>query len=505
MSLLRPVAVAAALLCGSLALAQSSSAPTVPVAPIVPAPAASAALPARAEAGALTLDELLRLAQASAEERLALSRIAQRRADNQVLSARGAFDWNMGANFAWRRELEYVASGNSLTTDTVYRWILGTTISFDRLFESGIRLQPGVSIQRANQSSTSLLGARSVLPIVGVEIPLNRPFGESPEKMRVEAAERASLAARLDLDLNRNMHVHQVMRLGWAWLGLQQRMVLQAEVLADTRERVARIARLVERGELAPQTLVRARITLGEREGDAQRLQSELQTLQADLGALLGPGFEGRLAGARLADEFPAAELNPDVQAGLRRAQEARLDLARQRERIEAARIGLRMADRGTQPRMVINATLESIGLSYGRSLGGSRNEAARSDALLDMQAAEIGLREAERAAQRDLEGAARRIREQHAHIERLMAAERDMLPLVQAQARNVERAGAAQLDAYNEVLEARTRVRSQLIEARVALALAIADWRMATGDIGPAPGAAAAAQAGVGLFRSVQ
>lgn len=457
-----------------------------------------------AHAQTVSLDEIVRLADVSAQERgVALAMVSVRRADAALQAAQSPFEWGHSGTLAWRRQLEYVERAGALTAETVYRFNLFTTLGFDRLFENGIRVQPGMLYQRGDQATTSLLGTSRVLPTVTVDIPVNGSLGSPAEKLRLEQARRNRATAELDAHRARQVHLHRVVTMAWGWLAAQERVRLLNAAVVEAETQMRRTRQLADRGEIAPFHVAREQARLTSRRVDVSELQQTAEALRAELVALLGSSASPVQAAQRMEDRFPAEQAALNVSELVNAARQARPDLLRARERVETARMGLRIADRQGASKLSVVATHESLGLSWGMALGQSRANALAGDALAEMEAADLGLQQIEQELVASVNATVQRIRTVQQALAQMESVERELEQIFQALTRSRQAGAGPDVQAQiNDALDARVIASQQVVGLRLTLATAIADLRLHTGQIPGTPGDVARK---VTLFRSVQ
>lgn len=456
------------------------------------------------QAQTISFDEIVRLADVSAQERnAAQAAIAVRRAEAAVQMAQSAFEWNHAGGVTWRRQLEYVDQGGTLSSTTIYRWNLSSSLGFDRLLENGIRVQPALLLQKNASGSTSLLGSQSALPSITVDVPLNGGLGNSIEKMRLDAARRGKELATLDVDVARQATIAQATRLAWGWLAAKRRLEAAEAQEAEADATARRVSELVARGEVAPIVKVQTDARLIGGRLETVRLRNAESAVRSELAYLLGPASAERLRAVAMEDRFPEVVTLPDPVALTRLAQERRADMIKARERVEQARIGLRIADRQVATKVSLVMTYESVALGWSTPLGQSRNQAIQHDAVSEMEQAELALAEMNRRLAFDMEALVLKMSQLRQALVELRKVEDEQRRIATALMRGVTSgAGSIQLQAATDASNARVQTTLQIVATQQAIADAIVELRLATGQIPATPGDIAAK---VSLFRSVQ
>ncbi|MBI5330570.1 MAG: TolC family protein [Betaproteobacteria bacterium] len=432
----------------------------------------------------LSLTEVARLALgAGGEAALERARLAEQRAQGALLTAQGAFDWNLTLNGGVRRVVLPVASAGLLTTGAEYADIQTATVGGGKLYENGIRIQPGMQISSgAGQSrlEQALLDSR---PTLALSVPLDASWGEPAEALRRNALRSSLEAARLDGGHTRQAYLHRVMKSAWSLLAAQQRYAAvlgQAAIAQEVAGRTLRLAAAKEIPQLAADdVLERVRI---QRLGVDQADQA-LHGARLDLALLLG-AEESRVAGVQA--DFPAPVEALDAAAVRRLAEDAlsrRLDLQGEARRVDAARQFARSAEREAGAALTLQVGHDRLLLNWEKPLGENRDKGAREQAQAQIGLAALQQDEARRTIERDVLLARRRLLDAAPVIPRTRkAVERlhERLGLT----RQLAQAGQEPFTALLDAAAHWANAELQRIDLELVHAHALADLHLATASV---------------------
>lgn len=433
----------------------------------------------------VTLDWVARMAAQFADERgAAQARLAERGAAGALQAAQGVFDWQAGGSAGVRRGPEYLSAGGFLTTATEDRTTVAGAVHVERLFESGIRIQPGVATSRGEAGTTRLLGRSNTQAMLQLDIPLDRSLGSPPEKLRLEQARIEWQQAGREVERARQAHVHQALRVALALLAAQEQHELAREALTEAVAAHEVVSRLVQRGEMAQSALVQASARKAMRETEVERLKARERALGRELSAAVQARSAGGPQALRILGPWPVMPRMGSLEGLEQRARDSRPELARARHEVEAAQVKARLADVQGGSRLNLSVRQDGAQISWAVPLGAGRSAGLKQQATAAVDAATDRQIEAEAAILRELRDAWDRAHSAQADVARLAPVRDDLGRLK----RSLAGSGAAQMAQSTEVEEQYLRVAQQLSERQWQLATALNDLAHLTGQLPAAP-----------------
>ncbi len=445
-----------------------------------------AAAPCTHAADSLTLLQALALAQKpEIQGDVARARYAYEQASGAVRRAESAFQWSAGASAGVIRVYQPGISGGFLTSDTQRFDVPTTTVYAERQFENGIKLRPGYLVAQDQQSFRPDIARLNNRPLLEMEIPLDRRFGESPDALRLSAARSEMSAASTGRGLARQAYLHAVVASVWRVLAAQRRTSIGRALAGQIGSVAQRVTRLAASGEVAAAAAAELRARASLAEALAERGGIELLSSRMELARLLAvplealPPIEAEFPDASGAAALDARELNALVEEALAR----RPDLKAQSERVAAARLRGRIRERDAESKLSLSVGQDRLMLNWSTPIGDTRGSGARQESLAELGAAEVAL-----------EDSRQRVRaETHVAFERLATAQRTV-PRTAAAAQSLRESVAlvgAAVDkgrqapgAMADVAEQFASASRQSLDTRLMYALALADLRLATGAI---------------------
>ena len=427
------------------------------------------------------------------------ARYALEQAAGAVEIAQGAFDWSLRSSTGYNRVYQPGALNGFLTTDVDAFNILSSTVYAERQFSNGIRVRPGFIVSQDKDNFRSELARLNNRPLLQVDVPLDRSYGEPPDTLRLQAAQSDKAAAQTDADLARQSYLHKVMTAVWMQVAARERAAVHTELAERLESIAARVGRLARAGEVASISAdeLRGRASLAR--ALAERDTVELGVARVQLASLIRVpperfnGVEAEFPRVGPADAAARRKLAAYVEEALAR----RPDVRGFTERIEAARLRGRIGEREADSQLSLTLGPDRLLVNWYQPLGENRRSGARRPAAAGLGLAEDGLEEAKQRVRLETEVALERLIASKATIERAGAAlqtTRERLKLVDQLVNDGRHPPLALADAADQFAAA----RRQWLEANLVYALALADFRRATGSIpeGPAEPAAVA-----GLF----
>ena len=443
---------------------------------------AHAADPARAT---MSLPEVV--SHALAVERhgeIGRARYAVQAATGAAQLAEGAFDWSLRNRTGYDRFYQPASSGGFLTTDMRSFNVLSSTFYAERQFQNGIRVRPGFVVTQQKDDFRNDLARLGNRPLLQVDVPLDRSFGEPPDTLRLQAAQSDVSAAQSDAELARQTHLHRVMSTVWLHVAAREKAAVNRELaqrLETVAERVQRLARAGEAASLGADEL-RGRASLAR--ALTERDSIDVSAARIQLASLIGVA-PNRLGG--IAAELPRAS-GPAVQREklgeyIDDALKRRPELRGHAVRVQAAKLRGQVGEREVDSQLTLTVGHDRLLVNYYTPLGDNRRNGARQQALAGVGAAEDILDEARQRVRIETELALEKLVASRTAIERAnaaMGATRDRLTLVEQLVNDGRHPPAALADAADQYASA----RRQVIDANLIYALALADFRRATGAI---------------------
>jgi outer membrane protein TolC len=416
----------------------------------------------------------------------ARARYAAEQASGAVRLAEGAFDWAAGASAGVVRIYQPGIDGRFLTSEAQRFDVPTSTLYAERQFENGIRLRPGyLFTQEAANNFNPELARLNNRPIITLEVPLDRSFGEPSDALRLSAARSDLSAALTNRGLARQVHLHAVATTFWRTAAAQRRAAIDRALAADLGGVANRMARLAASGEVASAAAaeVRARASLAE--AIAERSAVDVLAGRMELARLLAlpveqvAGVEGELPDAGSPGALDGARGDALVEEALAR----RPDLKAQSERVQAARLRGRIRERDAESKFSFTLGQDRVMLNYYTPLGDTRSSAARQASAADVGAAELALEDSRQRVRADTRLALERLGAAQRTVPRAAAAAqsfRERVTLVGDLVDRGRQPPAAMADAAEQLASA----SRQSLDARLLYALALADLRLATAAI---------------------
>ena len=443
---------------------------------------AHAAAPARAT---MSLPEVL--SHALAVERhgeIGRARYALQSASGAAQIAEGAFDWSLRNRTGYDRIYQPGSSGNFLTTDVRSFNVLSSTFYAERQFQNGIRVRPGFIVTQQKDDFRNDLARLGNRPLLQLDVPLDRNFGEPADTLRLQAAQSDVTAATSDAELARQSHLHRVVSTVWLHVAAREKAAVNRELaqrLESVAERVQRLARAGEAASLGADEL-RGRASLAR--ALTERDSIDVSAARIQLASLIGVAPE-RLGG--VAADLPRAAgggvQRENLGAYIDEALKRRPEIKGHTVRVQAAKLRGLVGEREVDSQLTLTVGHDRLLVNYYTPLGDNRRNGARAQALAGVGAAEDILDEARQRVRVETELALEKLVASRTAIERANAAmttTRDRLALVEQLVNDGRYAPAALADAADQLAAA----RRQVIDANLVYALALADFRRATGAI---------------------
>ncbi|HEX2829926.1 MAG TPA: TolC family protein [Burkholderiales bacterium] len=405
-------------------------------------------------------------------------------ASGAALIAEGAFDWSLRSRTGYDRIWQPGINNNFLTADVQTFNVLSSTLYAERQFQSGIRVRPGFIVTREPDNFRSDLARLGNRPLLQVDVPLDRNFGEPPDTLRLQAAQSDVEAARSDTELARQSHLHRVMSAVWTQIAAREKVSVNRELagrLEDVAERTAKLARAGEAASLAADEL-RSRAALAR--ALAERDSIDVTAARLQLATLIGvaPESFGGVAGD-LPRVTSATIQRRRLSEYVDEAMKRRPELRGYTNRVQAAKLRGLVGEREVDSQLTLTVGHDRLLLNYYTPLGDNRRKGAQQQALAGVNAAEDNLEEARQRVRVETELALEKLVASRTAIDRANAAlgtTRERLQLVEMLVDNGRQAPASLADAADQFASA----RRQTIDASLIYALALADFRRATGAI---------------------
>lgn len=405
-------------------------------------------------------------------------------ASGAALLAEGAFDWSLRSRTGYDRIWQPGINNNFLTADVQTFNVLSSTLYAERQFQNGIRLRPGFVVTHEPNNFRSDLAKLGNRPLLQLDVPLDRNFGEAPDTLRLQAAQSDVEAAKSDSELARQSHLHRVMSAVWTHIAAREKVSVNRELagrLEDVAERMRKLARAGEAASLVADEL-RGRASLAR--ALAERDSIDVTAARLQLATLIGvpPEKFGGVAAdlPRLSTStIQRQKLNEYVDEAMKR----RPELRSYTSRVQAAKLRGLVGEREVDSQLTLTVGHDRLLVNYYTPLGDNRRKGAQQQALAGVNAAEDNLEEARQRVRIETELALEKLVASRVAIDRANAAfsaTRERLLLVEMLVDNGRQAPALLADAADQFASA----RRQTIDASLIYALALADFRRATGAI---------------------
>ena len=434
----------------------------------------------------LTLTQVLSHAlKTDSQGEVGRARYALEQASGAVQIAEGAFDWSVRSSTGYTSIYQPGSLGGFLTTE-VHRFnVLSSTVFAERQFANGIRVRPGVVVTQNQDSFRSDLARLGNRPLLQVDIPLDRSLGAPPDALRMQAAQSDRAAAQTDADFARQSYLHKVMTAVWLQVAARERAAVHRELAERLEGVAARVERLARAGEAASLSAdeLRGRASLAR--ALAERDAMELVAARVQLAFLIRVAPDS-FSGVDV--EFPRITASEAVRrdklsAYVEEALQRRPDVRGHAERIESARLRGRIGEREVDSQVTLTVGHDRLLLNWYAPLGENKRNGARRQALAGLGAAEDGLDEAKQRVRVETQLALERLIASKATIERAgaaMEATRERLTLTDQLVNEGRHPPTALADTADQFAAA----RRQWLDANLLYALALADFRRATGSI---------------------
>jgi outer membrane protein TolC len=459
----------------------------------------AAPLGAQAQGRALDLPDVLQAALGAASIGTELARQSEQRAQGAVQSAEGAFDWSLSASAGGRLLPQTRTLNGFLLDQSDYKWNYLATVFGDRLLDSGVRIRTGITaVSNNGEDARRQLSPMTNRPQLLVDVPLNASLGEPAERLRLDAARKDLAGSERDTQLSQSAYLHQVASAYWKALAMQGRRDAARANREVIDEVAMRVARLAERGEMAPSESDQWRLRAGLRGLAHDRAVREFAGARSELAVLLKTEGERSWDGAEFAARFPdeaAPAQGADLEKLVRLALERRPEMQRQADKLGASQLRSRAAARDTEGRFAVVAGLDRLMLEYTTSLGDNRAGGARRQSEADVRSAELQLQELERSIRADVRQTLARVTASRDAV-RTLRPVADQLAVSLEGARRQLAAGLIPPSSLAQAADSLLEARRELIDSQLQHAQALADLRLHTATLA-APGQSAQALAG--------
>ena len=430
-----------------------------------------------------------------------------RRAQGQLRTAEGAFDWSLSAESGWERLYVPEANNGFLTDDTATVDTWRTTLGVTRLFRNGIAVQPGVSFFCGGDAAVGqTLGLTRTRPALNLTIPLMRGLGTSNFANANERAAAAALeGSRYGRDFAAQRAVAEAVVIYWRCVAARDQLAIADSDRRLADDNVTAVRAAVTAGQAEPAALDRVLATLAGANVIFARATAGERACREDLAAAMGTAPDAPLAAVAgdLMDPAPMADalmrLNEAalIQTALANRTDlqalARFDVA-QGERLQGAQDNL-------QPRLDVFLDVSRAMLRLSQPLGRNVADGQVADAMASQNEARLNHQQLQAQIRRDVGAQVRGLKDALAAATALdQAAQR--LATVVADGERRFQAGLLTRAEYRIMQDEFTGVRRQVIDARLQFASNLAALRLATGAIGAGQGGREGAAAA--LFRSL-
>ncbi len=213
---------------------------------------------------------------------IALKDEAVRRAQGNVLSAEGAFDWRTTVEGGLvRRRVIQVAPNGALTDDTEWEIFKEIAGGFSKTFRNGIEVTPGVRAffgDNNNSTASRVVSQTDIQPTFEVKIPLLANSGRANVTAPVRAAQQRLTAAQYRKAAEEATVAHDLVVAYWRCVGTGERVGAEVELKQTMTAHTARQKRLANAGEIPLSAYLAPAADLSAQEmtlNEARRTQTE--------------------------------------------------------------------------------------------------------------------------------------------------------------------------------------------------------------------------------------
>ena len=327
-----------------------------------------AAAPASARTGRadnrLSLLEAVRLTLEN-DPNIALVETQLEASRGALLVARGAFDPVLAASLT-ASESRMPSAATSSTESSA----LSQSVSLERLWRSGLFLEPSVELQRSDAAGPA---DNTATVSFTLRQPLLRDRGRAVVGAGESASERELEAARLDLEHTIAVRLAAVAEQYWRARAARLDLDVLVATEASSRELLANTRRLVAADVTPAAEIVQLEADLTSREANRIAGEQTLFGARQDLGQAIGLEAPQILALPPATDPFPSVVPEAVPASGDRFLTEAlaqRADRAAALQRLAAVEARRDAADNALKPRLDLVLTPSYSGLVAGGGLG---------------------------------------------------------------------------------------------------------------------------------------
>lgn len=420
-----------------------------------------------------------------------------RTAASHVQEAAGAFDWGAQAQGGWQalyvpRALYGVVPGKGVlsnNTDILSAYYYNASIG--REFRSGISIAPGVTAYPSTSGATTAqtFGLTALRPSLGLRIPLLQGLGEEAADAAELSAKATLVGTRFDRDFAIAHTVHDVVQIYWRCLATDQIAQISAESVSNGEEYSNAFKLQAERGLIEPGVAessvaanITRKVTLDQNQDAVRSCRRDLEVATTGEAVNESPAPAGALPSLAGVDRAVAA-LNEKALDDLALAN--RSDLKAARQYIAAALAARRGAEDSTSPTLNLQVDPTRAIVVYSQSLENNAAEGKAAEALSSQRQAEIALHQLESQVQVDITDSVRNIRSALAEWKGEVEAEQQTEKAV---SNDEKRARFGTLSRKDLLItkDQLTQIRTDLVNAQLLYASAVAMLRLVTGTAHP-------------------
>ena len=448
-----------------------------------------AAAPAHgAEAGSMTLEDVLRGALQPNSITTQLQDQNVKAAAGRVQQAKGAFDWNVNSQAGFQR-LYVARAANGVLTDQIQ--LINTyyySANIGRLFRNGIEIDPGVTAYPgAGASPAQTAGLTQLRPSLGLKIPLLRGLGEDSADAGERAATDAYYGARQTRSFAIEQKVGTDVQTFWHCLADDQIAEIAESTYRNMEAYHESLDKLAQRGMLEPTNAQQSSAKDVVQKISAEQARATATVCKRDLAyAATGsvdaaiPALSGELPEVKgMTDAVGALNVDSLTQMALTR----RHDLKAAEQNVQAAIENQTYAHSNTSPELDLH--LDPLGaiVSYTQSIQNNVAEGAEAQAAAAKGQAELALRQLQDQVHMDVSDAVRNLQNAASQWAELESAEHQMEGVVGDANKQARYGSITWLDFLNAQVQL-SQVRQQVVNARLQFALSIVGLRLVTGSV---------------------
>ena len=435
----------------------------------------------------ISFDQALSLLMESSTR---IKRVRQRidHSESLLEQAKGARDWSLFMETGIRQQVIPKNRNGFLLDDNRTDVVFGNVVGVRKQFRNGVVVKPTISFLRNLEDDSDVFAEVPTVPNIEVTWPLLRGYGTDVAGAPELAANDELDATRLSVDHEISKMIHGAVIAYWQCLAGRELQASLAEMERSANEFAGVVGQLARAGELSMTTLHRVEADLSLRRLEKEAAQENLYAMQHNLAVALGlrNGYSDVLPLA--SGQFPPIANNGhvpdfDEQALTGRALESRADLQALDKLMEVRQIELKAAQNQLLPKLDLTVAADRVGMTFSRSFENRAAKGKVSETRTDVENTRMDAEILTGLTRKEVRSAVIRLRAGVLAYSRA-ANSRDLFASVGADTRREVTSGESGIDALIGVEDKLTTSTLKMIEAKLQYAMALADLRIATGEI---------------------